>query len=461
MPQRSFTFDNRNNFSRSNAANAAFGGFQRQAVNPLQKATGVLAEDLSVQKQAPLPGKFVPKGIIQRQKITGIPGIGEIDTVNYTEEELNLFKRELEEGSTAYTAIETAIALGAVKAAAGAPAVLPFSALKGLVNFLPVNIFEGDNRIPPRIGNNIGIVIKSNVAGLTPLTLTVNGNGGPNGAASVNGAESLQINSSAGFTLKGLTQTAAGNNNRLSLVLTARYQGQDLVVNRSRGFTIASKPLKWNLSAQEDINGTAMEGFAGIFYGLTVEEEWQSDSGSMADLDGVAVDERVEMQEATGIYSGIQIGVRPPTPANDAALDDHALEKDSITGPGKKVLKQTHVYKDIRTGVADVPVEDSGYRITQEVIVQSEEDKGRYIETVYRIHTTKTGAALAAQGVASGAGSGAAAGTVTYTKRSNKIPLKKDLVKKNHKDRGGKSKRGGRGGKFRSGGRGGRGVVNF
>lgn len=462
MLQSSLTFHSHNASGRSNAANTASGGVQRQAVIPLQKATEILTESLPVQKRATLPGRFVPQGVIQRQKITGIPGIGEIDTMNYTEQELELFKQELQEDSPAYTAIETAIAQGAVKASAGTPVALNISSAKSLANFLPVNIFEFDKRIPPRIGSNIGVVIKKNIRGLTPLTLRVNGNGGPNGTASVNGAESLQINNSASFTLKGLSQTAAGNSNRLSLVLIAPYQERGLIVNRSPGFTIASKPLKWNLSAQQDLNDANVEGFTGKFYGLTVEEEWQSDSGSMDDLDGVTVDERVEMQETTGIYNNMVIDARPPTPANDATLDDHALEKDSITGTGKKVLKQTHVYTDLRTGVVNIPVENSGYRITQEVTVQSEEDKGRFIETVYRIHTTKVGAAVTAEGVASDAGSGAAAGTVTYIKRSNKgVPVKKDLYKKNNKDRGGKSKRGGRGGKFRGGGRGGRGVVNF
>jgi hypothetical protein len=110
--------------------------------------------------------------------------------------------------------------------------------------------------------------------------------------------------------------------------------------------------------------------------------------------------------------------------------------KQAITGrhQQKKGPLENDPLKLVSIGENDhtIIIANEGYfyqkNIQSSWFASSEEDKGRFIETVYRIHTAKVRVAVTAQGVASGAGAVQAVGTVLCTKRSNKGACKEKPV---------------------------------
>jgi hypothetical protein len=69
----------------------------------------------------------------------------------------------------------------------------------------------------------------------------------------------------------------------------------------------------------------------------------------------------------------------------------------TLTGPGRRIAEQTCKIKDHRSGAADVPMRDSGYKLDRKVIM---------IGGVLHFLITKIGTATTANGIPSGAGVG-------------------------------------------------------
>lgn len=405
-----------------------------------------------------VPGTPVPDvpRPIQRKEITGLPGIGTIDTASYTLAELLIIQQQIPEGDVGKkpaTDLAQAIDEEDYKDAPGPGAEINGIGIAGhdLVKFLPVNLFQIAHRLSPREALQLGVLLKSGIKGLAPLVVRVEGSGGENGTASLDGTDMATLNGSAGFTLRGLTQTSPGNANQLVVTIwkeRSEDAGGNVLLMRSGRFSVAAAPVNWQLEGKQDLAGEYMEEFGGTFWGLTVIETWESDSGALSDLDEVDVDERVELVTANGIYEGQQVGVRAPTPGvnETEALDDHGVGEHLLTGPGEKEIHQVHVYNDRRTGAVGAPIENSGYKITQTVTEGDATDRGAYIETEYTITTKKEGAAVTVDGIYSDAGQGSQENELQTTRRRYKITKK---ISKG----GGRGKGFGRGG-GRAGGKG-------
>jgi hypothetical protein len=221
------------------------------------------------------------------------------------------------------------------------------------------------------------------------VTISVDGTGGGNGTVTVNGAESVDLNSSATVRLRGVNQTGVGKAGGLRIVAK---QGPVLLAS-SAGFSVSSIPQNWSISFHSLITGGRR--------GIRVNNNWQSDSGNVADLDQAERSEQVQYGAGSGSLSGAGAGAHNSgyLPANNPPLtDSHGAGVGLLTGVGSIIAEQTFIFKDKRTGANNIPAKNSGYRLSRNV---TEPTPGNL-----EITTTKQGTATTANGYSSSAGSG-------------------------------------------------------
>jgi hypothetical protein len=248
------------------------------------------------------------------------------------------------------------------------------------------------DRIPPRVDTPVKVGITGFQKPMAPITLSIDGAGGSNGDATIDGAATRDLTASATCQLRGTTQTEVGSAGRLKLV--AR-QGATIRASSS-GFSVSSIPQDVSISFRSLLVGSRR--------GVQVNTSWGSDSGSRADLDAAEFSESVQSTSATGCF----VGARPLNsgflPANIAPLTDtHGTPVSILTGPGSRIASQTFKFNDKRSGSTDVPMRNSGYLITRTVTAPA--------AGPLQITTEKHGAATTANGVASNAGSGSVSRT--------------------------------------------------
>ena len=250
------------------------------------------------------------------------------------------------------------------------------------------------DRIPPRIDTPVSVGITGWSVPMRNVTISVEGTGGGNGTVTINGANSVDLNSSATVNLRGVNQTGVGNAGRLRLV--AR-QGPVLLAS-STGFSVSSIPQNWSVSFHSLITGGRR--------GIRVNNNWQSDSGNVADLDQAERSEQVQYDAGSGSLAGAGAGAHNSgyLPANNPPLtDSHGAGVGLLTGVGSIAAEQTFIFKDRRTGANNIPARNSGFRITRNI---TEPTPGNL-----EITTTKQGTATTANGFASSAGSGSVSRT--------------------------------------------------
>jgi hypothetical protein len=222
------------------------------------------------------------------------------------------------------------------------------------------------NRIAPTQTAIVPVTVSGLPAGGS-ARIDVEGSGGANGSATITAGASLA--GSGTVTVRGGTQTTPGNAGNLRLRATVG----GAVVGRSPGFTVAAYPINYTDTYLSDIND-------GTLLGMVVQDGWSSDgSGAISELDQVEISERVDMQSrdnppftipgATSATSGTS-GYNS---ANTLTKDTFQMAKASIntTGLGfgewTRVQGQLCLFKCLRTGVTDVVMPSSGYRIIQRV----------------------------------------------------------------------------------------------
>ena len=246
------------------------------------------------------------------------------------------------------------------KAPAKAPVAPPS------VTFGKVAIDARADRIPPTKTVDVAVTL----SGIPPggsVAIDVEGSGGANGTATLTAGASLAA--SGKVTVKGVTQTGAGNKGKLNL----RAQLGATVVGRSGGFTVAAWPIDFTDTLAADFD-------AGGAVGLSVKDGWSSDgSGPITELDQVEITERVDVQSrdnppftvigaisaapAGGVTSGYLA-------ANALTTDTHTYGKADIktarlaAGPWNIVYGQLSLFKCKRTGVVDLVMPASGLTIT-------------------------------------------------------------------------------------------------
>jgi hypothetical protein len=245
------------------------------------------------------------------------------------------------------------------------------------------------DRIPPRVGTTIHIDVNGVATGGPPVKLSVEGAGGGNGTVKIDGAATKDLTASADVTLTGGDQTTPGKAGGLKLVAK---QGTTTLAS-SGGFSVSSIPQNWTCTFKELITGTSR--------GFVVKDRWESDSGSVPDLDETEISELVEVTSSTGTFAGTGKRNSGYLAGNAFTEDQHGTPVSILKGAGKRIAEQTSMFKDKRTGANDIPVAKSGYTVVRDVV-----DKGG---GSLEIETHKAGASTTANGVTSDAG----AGTIT------------------------------------------------
>jgi hypothetical protein len=249
------------------------------------------------------------------------------------------------------------------------------------------------DRIAPGVNTPVPVTI-SGGDGKTPVDVSINGSGGPNGTVTVNGATSASIagTGTTNVTLNGTKQTSVGSGGNLNLAVT---QG-GVTLATSNGFSVSAIPRDYTDAFKSLLTGARR--------GFIVQDGWKSDStsGSISDLDGAEISEMVEYQlPGTGCFTAALPGQNSHyLPANSLTTDTHSRSTSELTGPGTLVANQTCKFNDNRSGSTDIPMQNSGYVLTRTVGLKSGST------TALQITTSKVGTATSAKGVASAAGVG-------------------------------------------------------
>lgn len=242
------------------------------------------------------------------------------------------------------------------------------------------------DRIAPRVDTVAHVEISGLKPGDPPVVLSVAGAGGGNGTATVDGSPTKSMSASGDVNLKGVDQTDSGKGGGLRLV--AKRGASQLAT--SGAFSVSSIP--------QNYSDTFVRLVTGPRRGVVVQDGWESDSGVVADLNQTEIAEQVEVTSATGCFSGLGKINSGYLPGDAFSQDTHSSSVAALTKAGNKVAQQTCMFKDKRAGSTDIPMTRSGYRIVRDVRAKG----GGGLE----FQITKSGAATAANGIASAAGSG-------------------------------------------------------
>jgi len=249
-------------------------------------------------------------------------------------------------------------------ASPAAPAKAPIA--PPAVTFGKVAADARADRIPPTKSVNVPVTL-ANIPPGKSATIDVEGSGAGNGTATLTAGASLAM--SGTVTVEGGAQTSPGNAGKLKL----RAQLGANVVGRSTGFTVAAYPINYTDTYLSDIDD-------GVLLGMMVQDGWSSDgSGPISELDQVEISERVDMQSrdnppftVAGATSATS-GTSGYNPANVLTQDTFTMAKASIDttrlgfGAWTRVQGQLCLFKCKRTGVTDVVMPASGYKIIQMV----------------------------------------------------------------------------------------------
>ncbi len=296
--------------------------------------------------------------------------------------------------------VEDGVPASPVRADGGAPAAEPVGAADAgplvgpdpTVTFATVNALSSPagmpNRIPPRVNTSLTYTVANYDAARGRIELSIEGANDTNGRATIDGAATTEVTAGGAVALSGTTQTTAGNAG--NLVVVAKLGGT--VIGRSNAFSVSAIPQNWNVSFNSLITGTKR--------GIAVNNAWESDSGSLADLDQVQRSEKVEYGGGTGIFatttSGNNSGFLPGD--NSPRVDSHGAPVSMLTGIGNITAKQGFIFNDNRSGAANIAAKNSGFAITRDVVANGSGG--------FDITTTKQGASHTTRGYAVTAGSG-------------------------------------------------------
>jgi outer membrane protein OmpA-like peptidoglycan-associated protein len=249
------------------------------------------------------------------------------------------------------------------------------------------------DRIPPRVDTPVNVQISGWRIPMRDVTLAIEGAGGGNGTATINGVNTYDLNTTQTVRLRGVNQTSPGSAGNLRLV--ARQGGTMLA--RSGSFSVAAIPQNFSITFHSLITGARR--------GIRVNNNWESDSGVLADLNEAERSEQVQYGAGTGIFVGVVGANSGYRPAHIAPrVDQHGIAAAALTGSGSLTAEQVFIFLDRRTGVRDIPVTNSGFRITR--VATRVPILGWVFFT-----TSKAGTATTANGYTSAAGRGSVSRT--------------------------------------------------
>ena len=251
------------------------------------------------------------------------------------------------------------------------------------------------DRIPPRVLTEVDVDVSGYVAGKGDIIFSTAGASTSNGEVTIDGAATKVQNSTAKLKLKGKTQTAPGSAGNLQIV--ANQGGKQLATSNS--FSVSSIPQNFSVSFVSRLTD-------GTNWGIQVNNDWESDSGKVEDLDEAKRSENVSYPSKTGVFatvnlvpnnSGYRDGHNPPIGDRHRLGPVETLR--GFHGDGEIVANQVFTLKDNRTGAADIPVKNSGFTITKGITYNAE-------SAITTLNVSKTGSNVTANGHYSDAGSG-------------------------------------------------------
>lgn len=248
------------------------------------------------------------------------------------------------------------------------------------------------DRIPPRVDTSVGVGVVGFSLPMRPITLSIDGAGGGNGDASINGAATFDVSSSRSVALRGITQTAIGNAGNLRLIAS---QGGTLLA-RSNTFSVSSIPEDLSVSFHSLVTGRSR--------GFRVDMSWDSDSGVFADLNNTEISERVEEDSRGGSLVGTgAIRTSGYLPGTVGQRDTHSVA--ALSASGFLLINQTFMFKDNRVGAVDIPLKNSGFRIGHFITPKPGTGVLGFFQD-FKATSLKFGQRNRALGIASNAGSG-------------------------------------------------------
>jgi hypothetical protein len=276
-------------------------------------------------------------------------------------------------------------------------------------------------RIPPTKDTQVHVVVTPNLEGSNEegqVALTITGSDDSNnGSAKINNSsDPFQINKEQDVQLQGDAQTAPGTFHSIlgfgyftglhagNLHLAVQVRGEDTDA-QSNGFSVSALPGEVSFTDAGQI-------FAPPAWGLLAHYSVKSDSGDPNDLSAILISEQVQPDVAncTGVFatnnhsnnSGYLTAAAMVAPGT---LDHHQTGTDRLlVAPhfGNRVAQQTFTFRDLRTGVTDIPEDNSGFLITYTANFDPTDATGRTLI----LTTTKVGHDETANGFASAAGTG-------------------------------------------------------
>jgi len=215
--------------------------------------------------------------------------------------------------------------------------------------------------------------------------ISIGNTGGDNGSATVSPAE-ITGNGTFKVTVTGVNQTKSGHAGKLTI--QAKLDGN--LKAESAGFSVCAHPINWTDAYAGDIDEPQR-------VGVLVQDGWDSDSGTFADLDKAEISEVVEYDAP----------VSPPYAGGGGAHNSGYLVADALTqdehtigrpaaGPAAPwERRQLSIFKCHRCGVTDKTQPNSGLKIVHEVF----QDAGNWKHRV-----KKFGAKVTSRGYTSDAG---------------------------------------------------------
>jgi hypothetical protein len=241
------------------------------------------------------------------------------------------------------------------------------------------------NSVPPGKTYDVQVTVNwTRPAPTRPITLTVVGGSADNGTATISPA---QISSTATVTITGGSQTKPGHAG--SLKIEAKLDGATKAT--SAGFSVCAHPVNYRDSLASDLDEPGR-------VGVVVQDGWDSDSGTFADLDQAEDSELVEYDAPTkppysGVAGGNNSGYQP---ANSLTKDTHSIGRPAAGPAATWERRQVCIFKCHRCGATDQDHPNSGFKILHSVFL---------VGVKWKHRVTKTGASVTARGHSSAAGS--------------------------------------------------------
>jgi hypothetical protein len=244
------------------------------------------------------------------------------------------------------------------------------------------------DRIPPRVDTQVHVGVSGLKPGDPGVELSIEGAGGGNGTATIDGAPTKSMTAAGEVKLQGVVQTDPGKGGNLKLV--AKHGGNTL--DATGGFSVSAIP--------QNYSDTFVSLVTGPKRGFVVQDGWESDSGVFGDLDQTEISEQVEVTSATGCFAGVGKSNSGYLPGNVLSQDTHSSPVAPMTKAGDRVATQTCMFKDKRSGSNDIAMTKSGYSLVRHVRPKGGTGPG------FEFQMIKTGAKVTANGISSDAGSG-------------------------------------------------------